>query len=112
MGIDEIVWDVNGIKIEYTGNRAGSPSRFFDIVNRKNWLRAQVISSCVYLVPGCGAVGVSRRIAPNAFSENVTFVPALMLCFRRSLAGITSRPLVRVFTIAFILELSAGGIIY
>jgi len=35
MGIDDIVWDVNGIKIEYTGNGRGSQSRFFDRGNPK-----------------------------------------------------------------------------
>ncbi|HET8827211.1 MAG TPA: hypothetical protein VFM77_18855, partial [Terriglobales bacterium] len=35
MGIDETVWDVNGIKTEYTGNRQQFPSRFFDQKNRK-----------------------------------------------------------------------------
>jgi len=30
MDIDEIVWDVNGIKDEYTGKRRRSQSRFFD----------------------------------------------------------------------------------
>jgi len=35
MDIDEIVWDVNGIKDEYTGKRRRSQSRFFDTDNPK-----------------------------------------------------------------------------
>ena len=35
VGIDEVVWDVNGIKDEYTRKRRRSQSRFFDRANRK-----------------------------------------------------------------------------
>ena len=35
MGIDDVVWDVNGIKDEYTRKRRGSQSRFFDTNNQK-----------------------------------------------------------------------------
>jgi hypothetical protein len=45
MGILDVVWDVDGMKDEYTGNGSGSQSRFFDRGDRKrrclklNWAR-------------------------------------------------------------------------
>ena len=42
MGISNMVWDVDGIKNEYTGNRRVSQSRFFDRANpKKCWLWAR-----------------------------------------------------------------------
>ena len=35
LGIADIVWDVNGIKDEYTGKRRRSQCRFFDTDDRK-----------------------------------------------------------------------------
>ena len=35
MGISNVVWDVDGIKNEYTGNGRVSQSRFFDNANPK-----------------------------------------------------------------------------
>ena len=77
MGIDENVWDVNGIKDEYTGNGRCSESRFFDSNDRKRCfhllLRIAVLANSLSdaAIPNC------QHDTPESSFGEIHFCPRL-----------------------------------